>query len=200
MQPISDEQLHNLVEKIVRQTVGAMVNPVPVPAPAVVDSPKPIQSETAPQPSSQPPAGKKVVAIGTDHGGVDLKQVLKADLVELGYEVIDCGTNSPDSVDYPDFAQKVSEAVLNGQADLGILVCGTGIGIGIAANRNRGIRAATCTSPEMARLAREHNDANILCVGRRILTLPQCVELIDVFLKTPFSGQPRHQHRIDKMS
>jgi len=113
--------------------------------------------------------------------------------------VVDCGTSGPESVDYPDFAQRVSEAILNGEADLGVLLCGTGIGVSIAANRNKGIRAATCATEDMARLAREHNNANVLCIGRRILSLPECLRLVDVFLSTPFSEGERHKRRVAKM-
>ncbi len=144
------------------------------------------------------------IAVGSDHAGFDEpKPYYKPEIIKhiqgLGHEVIDCGTDGPESVDYPDFADKVADVVLNGHADCGVLVCGTGIGIGMAANRHRGIRAATCATPEMATLAREHNDANVICVGRRILTLQQCCNLIDIFLTTPFSQGQRHKRRVQKL-
>jgi len=117
----------------------------------------------------------------------------------LGYGVIDCGTDGPDSVDYPDFAAAVCNEILAGRAEAGVLICGTGIGMGIAANRRSGIRAAVCATPDMARLSREHNDANILCVGKRVLSLEQVLELLDIWLDTPFSGGERHCRRVQKM-
>ncbi|NLN93419.1 MAG: ribose 5-phosphate isomerase B [Candidatus Hydrogenedens sp.] len=145
-----------------------------------------------------------IIAVGSDHAGYEAPEPLyKPSIISylesLGHVVIDCGTSGTESVDYPDFADAVCEAILNGRADCGVLICGTGIGIGMAANRHRGIRAATCTTTEMVRLARAHNDANILAVGRRILPLNQCFELISLFLSTPFEGGERHSRRIGKM-
>jgi ribose 5-phosphate isomerase B len=144
------------------------------------------------------------IAFGSDHAGYEdpgphFKPALMAYLEELGHEVIDCGTDGADSVDYPDFGQAVSDAVLSGRAERGVLLCGTGIGISIAANRNPGIRAAVCCSEEMAHLAREHNDANVLCLGKRTTPLDQCKKLIEIWLATPFSGNERHQRRLDKL-
>jgi len=143
------------------------------------------------------------VAVGSDHAGFEGPPEYKPAIVEYllgkGHEVVDCGPDGAGAVDYPDYADKVCEAVLNGAAERGVLICGAGIGMGIAANRHRGIRAAACTTREMARLGREHNDANVLCLGRRILTLEECFELIDVFFDTPFSGEARHVRRIGKM-
>jgi len=143
------------------------------------------------------------IAIGSDHAGYEGDNPFKPELVKhlesLGHDVLDCGTAGPEPVDYPDYAQKVSEAVLRGAVDYGVLMCGTGIGMSIAANRNRGIRAAACATPDTARLAREHNDANVLCLGRRILSLKTCIELLDVFLNTPFSEGERHKRRVAKM-
>lgn len=146
----------------------------------------------------------KRIAIGSDHAGYEepqpyYKPAMIAHLEHMGYTIIDCGPNTPDSVDYPDYANKVCEAILSGEADVGILLCGTGMGISMAANRHKGIRAAVCVRPEMAYLTREHNDANVLCLGKRILTLRECLNLIDIFLNTHFSGGERHCRRIDKM-
>jgi ribose 5-phosphate isomerase B len=113
--------------------------------------------------------------------------------------VVDCGTNGPQSVDYPDFADRVSRAVFEGGADAGVLICGTGIGMGIAANRHIGIRAAVCVTPEMARIARDHNNANVLCIGRRLLSIDEIKAIVAAFFSTPFSGGERHERRVAKM-
>lgn len=143
------------------------------------------------------------IAVGSDHAGYEGEQPYKPEIAKhlegLGHQVVDCGTSGPEPVDYPDYAQEVCETVLRGDADYGVLLCGTGIGMGMAANRNPGIRAATCATADMARLAKEHNNANVLCIGRRILSLEQCLELVDIFLTTPFSGADRHKRRVAKM-
>ena len=145
------------------------------------------------------------IAVGSDHAGFDEpKPYYKPEIIKhiqgLGHEVIDCGTDGPESVDYPDFADKVADVVLNGHADCGVLVCGTGIGIGMAANRHRGIRAATCATPEMATLAREHNDANVIAIGARQHTVAEAIGFIDRFIATPFSGEERHVRRIAQLA
>ncbi|NIA13962.1 MAG: ribose 5-phosphate isomerase B [Nitrospiraceae bacterium] len=144
------------------------------------------------------------IAVGSDHAGFEepkpfYKPALVAHVASLGHEVIDCGTDGPASIDYPDIAASVAQKVQDGEADRGVLLCGTGIGVGIMANRYKGVRAATCATAEMARLARDHNDANVLCIGRRVLSLDECLRLIDVFLTTPFSNGERHQRRVAKM-
>ncbi len=144
------------------------------------------------------------IAVGSDHAGYEnppphYKPAIVNHLKSLGHEVIDCGTNGPEPVDYPDYAAKVCEAILSGKAERGVLLCGTGIGVGISANRRPGIRAATCATPEMARLSRAHNNANVIAVGRRILPLDKCLELIDIWLATPFSNEERHVRRVAKM-
>lgn len=139
------------------------------------------------------------IAIGSDHGGIDLKQILVPKIEALGHTVIDLGCNSDESVDYPDFAEKVCAKVISGEADGGILVCGTGIGMSMAANRYRGIRAALCDNEYMARMSREHNDANVLCLGDRVLGKGLAENIVDVWLNTEFAGG-RHQRRIDKFS
>lgn len=144
------------------------------------------------------------IAVGSDHAAYEepqpyYKPEIAKHLQALGHTVVDCGTEGAASVDYPDFADRVAQTLLRGEADMGVLICGTGIGMSIAANRHRGIRAAACATPEMARLAREHNDANVLCLGRRILTLPECLALLDTFLNTSFSEGARHQRRVAKM-
>ena len=123
-----------------------------------------------------------VVGIASDHAGVALKATLVAMLHDLGMEVLDLGTDGPDSVDYPDFADALAGAMTDGRAGRGILICGTGIGIAMAANRHRNIRAATCHDTTDARLARLHNDANVLCLGGRLLAPQLALELLDAWL------------------
>lgn len=137
------------------------------------------------------------IAIGCDHAAIDLKNEVIRHL--SSHAVNDVGAHSKDSVDYPDFAQKVAELVKNGAADFGILICGTGIGMEIAANKVKGIRAANCVNTTMAHLCRNHNDANVLCVGARIVGPTLALEIVDAFLSSPFEGG-RHQKRVDKIT
>jgi ribose 5-phosphate isomerase B len=139
------------------------------------------------------------VAIGSDHAGFALKEEVKEYLVRAGVEVGDMGTVSRDSVDYPDYAEKVAIEVRDGKVDLGILMCGTGIGVCIAANKVHGIRAAPAWNPEIARLSRLHNDANVLCLPGRYMDPTLAIEIVKVWLATPFEGG-RHQRRVDKIS
>ena len=144
------------------------------------------------------------IAVGSDHAGFEdppphYKPAIIEHLNDLGLEVIDCGPDGPGSVDYPDYAEKVCEYVASGEADYGVLLCGTGMGISMAANRIQGIRAAVCLRPEMAWLTREHNNANVICLGKRLLTLRESLNLIDIFLRTPFDGGERHQRRVNKI-
>ncbi|MDA8229018.1 MAG: ribose 5-phosphate isomerase B [Desulfitobacterium hafniense] len=136
------------------------------------------------------------VALGADHGGYELKEEIRKHLEEQNIEVLDLGTNSPDSVDYPRYGFAVGEAIMKGRAELGIVVCGTGLGISIAANKVPGIRAAVCTETFSARMSREHNNANILALGGRVTGPGLALEIVDVFLNTPFSGG-RHGRRIE---
>lgn len=144
------------------------------------------------------------IAVGSDHAGFEMpepfyKPEIMDYLAAKGHEVIDCGTNGPESVDYPDFAERVCRAILSGEAERGVLICGTGMGISMAANRHRGIRAAVVVTSEMAELSRSHNNANVICLGRRTTTLEACKAYIDIWLETPFSGGERHERRIAKM-
>lgn len=139
------------------------------------------------------------IVIGSDHAGYQLKQHLAGHLRSAGHEVDDIGTHSEESVDYPDYGAAVGRAVVAGKADYGVCVCGTGIGIGIAANKVRGVRAAVVHDATSARMARQHNDANVVCVGAR-LTGPQAAsDAIDAFLGAEFEGG-RHQRRIDEIT
>ncbi len=144
------------------------------------------------------------IAVGSDHAGFEApppfyKPALIDYLKAKGHTVVDCGTNGPDSVDYPDIAGAVCSSVLQGEAERGVLICGTGVGVSIAANRHPGIRAAACTSPYLAELSRSHNDANVLCLGRRVLTLEECFAILDVWMSTAFSDGERHRRRVEKL-
>ena len=139
------------------------------------------------------------IAIGADHAGVALKDQLKQWLIERGDAVNDVGTYTADRVDYPDFAAKVGHAVADGQADRGVLVCGSGLGMAIAANKIHGIRAVPIVDEASARLSREHNDANVITLGERLTAVEEAKELLRIFLTTAFEGG-RHQLRIDKIS
>lgn len=141
----------------------------------------------------------KTVALASDHAGFEMKSALKAELDRLGYEVLDLGTNNEDSVDYPDYAAKMARAIREGQAERGVLVCGSGIGISIAANRFPEIRAALCHDNLTVRLARQHNDANVLAMGGRLLGETVAIDCLHAFLETPFEGG-RHERRVAKLS
>ncbi len=137
------------------------------------------------------------IALGSDHAGWEVKEKICAFLVQKGYEIIDYGTQSQDSCDYPDFAIAVAQSVSQGTASMGILLCGSGIGMSIAANKVKGIRAALCVNEEMAKLSRLHNNANVLCLGVR--TFPgNWEQIVDIWLNTKFE-EGRHQKRIDKI-
>ncbi|MDD5286151.1 MAG: ribose 5-phosphate isomerase B [Desulfuromonadaceae bacterium] len=140
-----------------------------------------------------------MIVIGSDHGGLNLKTALNSYLTRRGLEVTDAGTNSDASVDYPDFGQKVAEMVISGKAGLGVLICGTGIGMSIVANKIPGIRAALVTDVFMARMAREHNNANILVLGGRVLDEQKACDLVGAWLDATFEGG-RHQGRLDKIT
>lgn len=138
-------------------------------------------------------------AIASDHAGYELKEALKASLDDHGQQVLDLGTDGPESVDYPDFAAALADAIASGRADRGVLVCGTGIGISIAANRNPAVRAALCHDATTARLSREHNDANVLVLGARLIGEEVARDCLSVFLTTQYEGG-RHDRRVAKLS
>jgi ribose 5-phosphate isomerase B len=140
----------------------------------------------------------ETIPIGSDHAGFQLKERLKEELRRLGYGVEDVGTDSDSSVDYPDFAHVVASRVEEGKAARGVLLCGTGLGMSYAANRHRGVRAAVAWSPEVARLAREHNDANVLVLPARFLNEDDGVAILRTWLETPFEGG-RHHRRVTKI-
>ena len=138
------------------------------------------------------------ISIGSDHAGYEVKDVIKRDLIETGYEVSDVGTFGKEPVDYPDIAYKVASKVRDKEADLGILICGTGIGMSIAANKVKRVRAALCHNEMTAEFSRQHNDANVLAVGARVLTCDEIKKVVDVWLKAEFLGD-RHKRRVDKI-
>ena len=140
-----------------------------------------------------------MIAIGCDQGGYELKQVIMKHLTERGLVYKDFGSFSTESVDYPEYAKKVAHAVADGECDRGILICGTGIGVSIVANKVKGIRAALCTDCFMAEATREHNDANILGMGGRVIGTGTAIEILKAFLETEFSQGERHIRRINEM-
>jgi ribose 5-phosphate isomerase B len=140
-----------------------------------------------------------MIVLGSDHGGLELKEAIQTALVARGLEIVDYGTDNGDSVDYPDFAEKVASAVSRGESDLGILICGTGIGMSIVANKFPGVRAALAADEFMAKMAKEHNNANILVLGGRVLPTEKAVKMVNVWLDSSYEGG-RHQRRLDKIT
>ena len=200
---IDDGEIQRIVKKVVGQVMGlekpAAAPSAPQPAPANASgsstAPKP---ETLPKPAP-PPSGKKVVAIGADHGGYDMKELLKPEVTGMGYEVVDVGTtNSKDSVDYPDFALEVALLVSGGKAWRGILIDGAGIGSCIAANKVPGVRAGMAYDYTTAVNGREHNDANVLTLGAGLIGPALAKQIVKTWLSTEFGGG-RHAKRVDKI-
>jgi ribose 5-phosphate isomerase B len=140
-----------------------------------------------------------VIALGADHAGWELKEALKAWLIQSGHQILDFGTHSPDAVDYPDYALQVAEAVAAAKAERGVLVCGTGIGMAMAANKIPGVRAALCSDSFTARISREHNDANVLALGGRLTSAELGLEILQAWLSTAFAGG-RHERRVTKIA
>lgn len=140
------------------------------------------------------------IVMGNDHGAFEYKKEIMTMLEQLGHTVINVGCDGPESVDYPDYAYKVAQKVVQKEADLGIVMCGTGIGISIACNKVKGIRCALCNDVTMARLTREHNDANVLSLGQRTTGIETAKDIVRAFIDTPFSNGPRHIQRIQKIA
>jgi ribose 5-phosphate isomerase B len=140
----------------------------------------------------------RTVALGADHAGYSYKEIIRASLEREGYAVLDFGTDSEDSVDYPDFVHPAMEAIEGGKADIGIILCGTGNGVAITANKHTGIRAALCWSEEITELARQHNDANVLALPTRFISRDEALAMVNTFLSTPFEGG-RHSRRVGKI-
>ena len=138
------------------------------------------------------------IAIASDHGGLTLKNAIKKHLIELGHEVLDFGTNTEDSCDYPDFGRLASNAVATGECERGIVVCTTGIGMSMVANKVKGVRCALCTSVDMAVMTRKHNNANVLALGQKYVTVKLAKVIVDTFLTTEFEGG-RHEIRVNKI-
>jgi ribose 5-phosphate isomerase B len=140
----------------------------------------------------------KKILVGADHAGLALKRAMADMLKERGFDVIDVGAHDEAKSDYPDFAHRVAHGVTNGEAPLGLLVCGTGVGMSITANRHRGVRAVVCSEPYSAAMARRHNDANVLCVGGRVIGVGLAEQILDAFLNAEFNGG-RHADRVSKI-
>ena len=189
MTSISDSDLHALVERVVRRTLGAG------PAPSTHGA----ASTPGPRPATMPgTAPGAAIALGADHGGFPLKETIKAHLASLGYPVVDCGTNSTEAVDYPDFAYAVARLVSEGKAWRGIVVDGAGIGSAMAANKVPGVRAALCYDHATAMNSREHNDANVLTLGAGLIGPNLAKQIVEVWLRTEFGGG-RHAKRVNKI-
>jgi len=185
--PISNEDIHEIVQRIVSKTMdnqAAAENKE-----TCGEKPELIVNENKP----------RVVAIGTDHGGVDLKEILKKDLAENGYEVIDIGTHTKDSVDYPDIALSVAQLVAQGKAWRGVVIDGAGIGSCMAANKVPGVRAAMCYDYATAVNSREHNNANVLTLGAGLIGINLAKQILNTWLTTEFGGG-RHARRVDKIT
>jgi len=191
---VSEDEVHRIVEQVVARTLGAksLLKPAEIPAAPVLPAAG-VKQAVVPQAIQ-----KKIVAIGTDHGGVELKEDLKATLAELGYDVIDCGTNTKDSVDYPDFAAAVARLVAQGKAWRGVMIDGAGIGSCMAANKIDGVRAAMCYDYATAVNSREHNDANVLTLGAGLIGVNQAKLILKTWLATEFGGG-RHAGRVNKI-
>lgn len=183
----SDEELQEIVQRVVGRI---MRQGVTSPPPSTTTPPEPQSVQSQP--------GSKTVAIGADHGGFNLKQTLAVYLKEKGYPVIDCGTHSTESVDYPDFAQAVAIKVANGSAWRGVVIDGAGIGSCMAANKVKGVRAAMCYDHATASNSREHNNANVLTLGAGLIGPSLAKQILDTFLTTEFGGG-RHARRVDKI-
>ena len=138
------------------------------------------------------------ISVASDHAGFELKEAIREHLIDLGHEVVDFGTDSDESTDYPDYATPAASVVARGEADRGVLVCGSGQGMVMTANKVRGVRAALAWHPEIARLSRQHNDANVLTLPARFLGIEQALEIVDVWLDAEFEGG-RHENRVEKM-
>lgn len=139
------------------------------------------------------------IAVGADHAGFDLKQIIAADLRQRGHEVIDKGTDSTAAVDYPDFAEAVCKAVIDGQAERGLIICGSGVGASVSANKLAGIRAGLCHDTYSAHQGVEHDDMNVLVLGARVIGVELARELVENFLAAKFSGEERHRRRVEKI-
>ena len=187
----SIEEIHPIVRRVLNQSLGLSQA---APAQPADPSPKPAESEAKPESGI-----RKVVAIGADHGGYELKEILKKDLVELGFHVMDAGTHSKDAVDYPDFAHEVARLVGTGNVWRGIMIDGAGIGSCIVANKVPGVRAGMAYDYSSAVNSREHNDTNLLTLGAGLIGVNLARQIVKVWLSTDFGGG-RHKSRVDKIT
>lgn len=188
---LSEEEIQEIIRTTISRTLGNASPENSQNQPAVMTH------STPEDPAEQPE--KQVVAIGTDHGGVDLKDILAQDLISLGYEVIDCGTHTKDSVDYPDIAHTVAQLVASGKAWRGVIIDGAGIGSCMAANKVPGVRAAMCYDHATAVNSREHNNANVLTLGAGLIGVNLARQILSKWLSTAFGGG-RHGKRVDKIT
>jgi ribose 5-phosphate isomerase B len=187
----SEEEIRQIVQRVLNRSVGlTQQNPAAPPAP--------LPPEPAPKTEAKP-AARKVVAIGADHGGFELKEILKADLTAQGYDFTDVGTNSKEAVDYPDFAHEVARLVSAGKAWRGIVIDGAGIGSCIVANKVPGVRAGMAYDYSSAVNSREHNDTNVLTLGAGLIGVNLAKQIVTVWLATPFGGG-RHERRVNKIA
>ncbi len=189
MSDISDQQLHEIVERVVRRTIGTPDADAAAPAASQAPLPEPVKPIAS---------SSKIVAIGADHGGYELKEILKKDLAEMGYQVQDVGTGSKEAVDYPDFAHEVARLVASGKAWRGVMIDGAGIGSSMAANKVPGVRASLAYDVSSASNAREHNDANVLTLGAGLIGASLAKQILKTWLTTEFGGG-RHAGRVNKI-
>lgn len=194
MSVFSEKDIHDIVERVVLKTLALKPDSAFISA-AVSPAVPPQQTVKE---VTTPPQPKKIVAIGTDHGGVDLKNLLAKELADAGYEVIDCGTHTKDTVDYPDIALAVAQLVAGGKAWRGVIIDGAGIGSCMAANKVPGVRAAMCYDYATAVNSREHNDANVLTLGAGLIGVNLAKQILTTWLSTEFGGG-RHAKRVDKI-
>lgn len=194
---LSDSDLHAIVERVVRRTLGDSPRPAEGGGPTALTQPA---GQTDPGASDEAGQGlTQTVALGADHGGLQLKETLKVHLESLGYAVTDCGTHSTDAVDYPDVAYAVARLVGEGRVWRGIVIDGAGIGSAIAANKVPGVRAALCYDHATSLNSREHNNANVLSLGAGLIGATLAKQIVEVWLKTEFGGG-RHARRVDKIA
>ncbi|MBI9044065.1 MAG: ribose 5-phosphate isomerase B [Anaerolineaceae bacterium] len=196
MNKISDNEIRAIVEKVVRRTMGEAS--LPTPAPAVTNVQAEVVSSAAPNASEKSYPKQNVVAIGSDHGGFDMKAALKKELAGQGYEIIDVGTDSKESCDYPDFAYAVAQLVSSGKAWRGIAIDGAGIGSCVTANKVPGVRAGMAYDHATASNGREHNDTNVLTLGAGLIGQNLASQIVKIWLSTEFGGG-RHGKRVDKI-
>lgn len=200
MRELSDEEIRPIVQRVVAQLMGRPAPDAVHPGPPAPEKPRPTQPEPGGQAAPVEPAAEaqKIVALGADHGGYELKEILKKDIAALGYQVLDVGTHSKEAVDYPDLAHDVARAVAGGRAWRGIVIDGAGIGSCIVANKVPGVRAGLAYDYASAVNGREHNDTNVLTLGAGLIGVNLAKQIVTAWLSTPFGGG-RHARRVNKI-